>query len=125
MPDEQDFQSLFNTYASRDRTEGASGCAALFSPGAELFPPFGLPAAGRTAIAAAHLDGFEDTAEQKSIKVVRKGSSGDLGCCLSQYGEADQGQGTCLNVPERQADGNWPIPRCSLNEMPDAGRIEP
>lgn len=125
MSDEQDFQALFNTYATRYRAADASGCAVLFSPGAELFSPYGPPAVGRDAIEAAHLEWFDEAAQTKRIKVVSAGSSGDLGWCLAHYSEGEQGRGSSLNVLERQASGNWLILRCSLNEMPEALRIEP
>ncbi|MEO1112531.1 MAG: nuclear transport factor 2 family protein [Pseudomonadota bacterium] len=125
MPDEQDFQSLFNTYAKRYRTLDAPGCAALFSPDAELFSPYGPPAVGRAAIEAAHLDWFDEAAGTKTIKVVSAGSAGDLGWCLAYFSEGSDGQGTSLNVLQRQAGGNWLILRCSLNEVPEAGPDAP
>lgn len=125
MPEEEDFQSLFNTYVARYRAADASGCAALFTSDAELFSPYGPPAVGRPAIEAIHLEWFDDAAGTKNIKVVSAGSSGDLGWCLAHFSEGNEGQGTSLNVLQRQASGNWLILRCSLNELSGADPSEP
>lgn len=123
MSDKQEFQSLFDAYAACYRCGNAAGCAALFSHDAELFSPYGPPAVGRAAIEAAHPEWFDADAVDKKIEVTGAGRSGDLGCCLAYYSEGDEGLGTSLNVLQRQTDGNWLIPRCSLNEIPVAGPI--
>nr|WP_319386746.1 DUF4440 domain-containing protein [uncultured Roseibium sp.] len=123
MSGKQEFQSLFDAYAGCYRAGDAAGCAAFFSPGAELFSPYGPPAAGRAAIEAAHLEWFDEDAVNKEIEVTSAGRSGDLGWCLAHYSEGDEGQGTSLNVLQRQAGGNWLILRCSLNEILVAGPI--
>ncbi|WP_422039322.1 YybH family protein [Roseibium sp.] len=121
MSDEQEFQSVFDAYVGCYRSADAAGCAALFSHDAELFSPYGPPAVGRAAIEAAHLEWFDEDAVNKKIEVRGAGRSGDLGWCLALYSEGDEGQGTSLNVLQRQAGGNWLILRCSLNEIPVAG----
>ena len=125
MSGQQEFQALFDIYAARYRAGDASGCAALFSTDAELFSPYGPPAVGRAAIEAAHLDWFDAAAETKSIKVTSAGCSGELGWCLAYFSEGGEVEGTSLNVLQRQAEGNWLILRCSLNNLSDAGPLEP
>lgn len=118
MSDKREFQSVFDSYVACYRVGDAAGCAAHFSPDAELFSPYGPPAVGRTAIEAAHLDWFDEDAVNKKIDVESAGSSGDLGWCLAIYSEGAAGRGSSLNVMTRQAGGNWLILRCSLNEIP-------
>ena len=54
--------------------------------------------------------------EDKELRVVEAGVSGDLAWCLAQYSDG-QDLGTSLNVFQRQADGRWLIRICSLNSL--------
>ena len=113
-----DFQKLFDGYAASYRAGDAAGCASCFVPAAELFSPYGPPAIGRSAIQAIHKEWVKDGAEDKTIVVVNAGSSEDVGWCTAHYSEGATGNGTSLNVLQRQKDGSWLITHCSLNAAP-------
>lgn len=52
----------------------------------------------------------------KQLTVIDAGGAGDLAWCLAAYSEGQAtGDGTSLDVLERQADGAWLIRMCSLN----------
>jgi ketosteroid isomerase-like protein len=111
-----DFQELFEAYVSSYRARDAAGCASVYSSDAELYSPYGPAAIGRAAIEAAHREWVEEGGEHKKIIVMSEGRSGDLGWCMAHYSEGSTGNGTSLNILERQPDGNWLITHCSLNE---------
>ena len=115
-----EYQTLFETYLASYRAGDASGCAAIYTPNAELHSPYGPPAIGRAAIEACHHDwvsGGGGGGENKTIKVLHADRSGDIGWCLAHYSDGLEENGTSLNVLERQADGNWLIRQCSLNDL--------
>lgn len=116
MSVKNEFQKLFDAYVACYRAGDAARCASFFVSGGELYSPYGPPAIGRVAIEAAHRDWVEDGAENKTIEVTGAGCSGNLGWCLAHYSEGSTGQGTSLNVFERQTDGSWLITHCSLNQ---------
>lgn len=111
-----DFQKLFDGYVACYRARDPAGCAAAFSLKAELYSPYGSPAKGRPAIESIHRDWFEEGGDNKQVRVVSAGRSGDLGWCLAHYSEGATGHGTSLNIIERQTSGSWLITHCSLNE---------
>lgn len=96
------------------------GCAALFTEDAELRSPYAAPACGRGAIELLHREWTKEPgSEGKRLLVQEAGSSGDLAWCLAAFSEgAATGDGTSLNVFERQRDGRWLIRMCSLNAEP-------
>lgn len=113
----QTAQELFDAYVTAYRAGDAAGCAAVFTPDGELFSPFGPPVRGRRAIEGTHREWVEEGAENKRIEVIDAGQSGDLAWCLARFSEGDAtGEGSSLNVLERQRDGRWLIRICSLNE---------
>ncbi|NKB52760.1 MAG: hypothetical protein GKR97_11125 [Rhizobiaceae bacterium] len=116
MSFENDCQKLFDSYVSHYRVGDAAGCSSAFAAEAQLYSPYGAPAIGRPAIEATHKEWLADGGEDKQISVLSSGCSGDLGWCLAQFSEVDADSGTSLNVLERQADGEWLITRCSLND---------
>ena len=79
--------------------------------GRVLMPPWN-PLAGASW-------GFRSTQEEssgKQLTVVVAGDSGDLAWCLATYSEGKvSGDGTLLNIFEREANGNWLIRICSMN----------
>ena len=113
-----DFQNLFDTYVAHYRIKDALGCASVFSSQAEMYSPYGPPAIGRAAIETTHREWVELGGENKILKVIGAGCSGDLGWCLARFSEGTTGNGISLNILERQTDGIWLITHCSLNEAP-------
>tara|TARA_R110000787_G_scaffold217044_4_gene325951 strand:+ start:386 stop:739 length:354 start_codon:yes stop_codon:yes gene_type:complete len=109
-------QNLLDDYVACYRTGDAAGCASVYSLAAELYSPYGPPAFGRSAIEATHKEWVGEGAEDKQIKVMSAGCSGDLGWCIAHYSEGTTGIGTSVNVLERQSNGDWLITHCSLNE---------
>ncbi len=116
MPIRNDLQNLFNTYAAAYRAGDATACAAMFVLNGELHSPYAPPARGRAAIETLHRIWTQDAGSDKKLTVIDAGSSGDLAWCLATYSEGQvTGDGTSLNIFERQAEGNWLIRICSLN----------
>lgn len=87
----------------------------VFAPDAEFYSPYGPPSIGRAAPEDTHREWVEDGAENK---VVSAGSSGQIRWCLVEYSEGSTGNGTSLNVTERQSDSTWLITYCSVSEVP-------
>ena len=112
-------QRLFDLYVASYRSGDAAGCAAIFSPDAEMYSPFGPPAIGRDAIAAQHRDWVAEGADTKKLDVVSSGQSGALGGCVATFSEGQTGAGNTLAVLARNAAGDWEIIRCSLTEGKD------
>lgn len=111
----EELQSVYDAYAAAYRTKDAAGCAAIFTDDSEAFSPYAPPARGRAAIEALHSEWVKIGGEDKELRVVEAGVSGDLAWCLAQYSDG-QDLGTSLNVFQRQPDGQWLIRICSLNE---------
>ncbi|RVA57602.1 hypothetical protein EN933_03660 [Mesorhizobium sp. M7A.F.Ca.US.001.01.1.1] len=114
----EELQGFCNAYAAAYRAGEAKTCGAMFTADAELHSPYAPPARGRDAIEALHTawtHGHNEAAEKK-MTVIHAGRSGDLAWCLATYTEAlEVGNGTSVDVFERQADGSWLIRMCSLN----------
>jgi len=111
-----ELQRLYDTYVAAYRAGDAAGCAAIFTDDAELFSPYGPTARGRSAIRQTHEEWTSEGGENKAITVIEAGMSGDLAWCLAEFSEGETtGEGTSLNVLERQPDGGWLIRMCSLN----------
>ena len=54
---------------------------------------------------------MQEGAGEKQLMVVNAGRSGDLAWCLATFSEGQvTGDGTSLNILERDADGNWQDP---------------
>jgi ketosteroid isomerase-like protein len=113
-----EFQKLFDGYVTSYREGDAAGCASCFVPAAELFSPYGPPTIGRSAIQAIHQEWVKEGAEDKTIVVVNAGASQDIGWCTAHYSEGATGNGTSLNILQRQRNGSWLITHCSLNAAP-------
>ncbi len=110
---------LFDQYANAYREGDSERCAAIFTENARLISPYGPTIEGRDAIRKAHLEWTKAGADGKALKVIEAGVSGDLAWCLAEFSEGNgEGQGTSLNVLERQSDGSWLICVSSLNEPP-------
>ena len=113
-----DLQSLFDAYAAAYRASDAGACAAMFTPNGELYSLYARPARGRPAIEALHEIWTQDGGGDKQLTIVHAGSSDDLAWCLATYSEGQvTGDGTSLNILDRQIDGNWLIRICSLNSV--------
>ncbi|WP_068115567.1 YybH family protein [Tropicimonas marinistellae] len=111
-----ELQALFDRYAAAYRAADTEACAAVFAEDAVLISPFGPTAVGRAAIAKTHGDWVNEDAEGKEVAITACGGGGDFAWCLAAYREGDHaGDGTSLNVLERQSDGHWLIRVCSLN----------
>ena len=111
-----DLQNLLNTYATAYRASDATACAAMFVLNSELYSPYAPAARGRAAIEALHHVWTQDGGGDKQLTVIDAGSSGDLAWCLAAYSEGEvTGDGTSLNILDRQANGDWLIRICSLN----------
>ena len=109
-------QALFDLYLSSYRAGDAIGCASVFSLDSELYSPFGPPAIGRASITSIHKEWVEEGGEEKQVKIMSAGCSGDLGWCVASYSEGSTGSGSSINVLAKQPDGSWLITHCSLNE---------
>ncbi len=112
-------QLLLDQYADAYREGDSERCAAIFTQNARLISPYGPTIEGRDAIRQAHLEWTKAGADGKALKVTEAGVSGDLAWCLAVFSEGNgEGQGTSLNILERQSDGSWLIRVSSLNEPP-------
>lgn len=111
-----ELQGLWDIYVAAYRAGDAAGCAAVFTPDAELHSPYAPPARGRAAIEALHGIWTQHATPDKTLTVTEAGGSGDLAWSLSAYSEGEAtGNGTSLSVFQRQAGGGWLIRMCSLN----------
>jgi ketosteroid isomerase-like protein len=81
-----------------------------------MISPYGPTAKGRDAIEAAHADWTSEGGENKKLQILEFGGTDSLAWGLAKFSEGEAtGEGTSLNVFERQTDGNWLIRMCSLN----------
>jgi uncharacterized protein (TIGR02246 family) len=116
MPIRDELQSLFDTYVAAYQASDASACAAVFTSDGELYSPYAPPTRGRPAIAALHRIWTQDGGSGKQLTIVQASGSGDLAWCLATFSEGEvTGDGTSLNILERQPGGDWLIRMCSLN----------
>ena len=110
-----ELQALMNSMAKAYRAGDAPGCASLFTRDGALYSPYAPPALGRDAIDALHRD-WTQGGQNKQLRVIDAGVSGDLAWCHTAYSEGDaSGNGTSLSILERQANGQWLIRICMLN----------
>ena len=110
-----ELQELMNKMVEAYRAGDAARCAALFVPDGMLYSPYAPPARGRQAIEALHRD-WTQGGGNKQLTVIDAGSSESLAWCHAAYSEGEvSGNGTSLNILERQADGHWLIRICMLN----------
>ena len=111
-----DLQKLFDLYAAAYQAGDATACATMFALNGELYSPYAPPARGRAAIEALHQVWTQEGGSSKHVIVIDAGGSGDLAWCLATFSEGQvTGDGTSLNIFERNADGDWLIRICSLN----------
>ena|SRR5438552_2361386 len=118
MSIQDELQSFWNAYAAAYSAGDAGACGAMFTAVAELHSPYAPPAVGRDAIKALHATWTQGHGKEteKKMTVIHAGRAGDLAWCLATYTEGlDVGNGTSVDVFERQADGSWLIRMCSLN----------
>jgi uncharacterized protein (TIGR02246 family) len=112
---DEEMQALMDEMANAYRAGDAHSCAQMFTPDGVLYSPYAFPARGRAEIESLHR-GWTADGTGKQLKVKETSSSGNLGWCLVAYSEGDSaGNGTSLNVVERQPSGKWLIRICSLN----------
>ena len=117
MPLRNELQAVWDAYVNAYRRRDACACADLFAPNAVLVSPFGPAASGQKEIETLHAEWTLEGGENKMIEMIEFGGSDDLAWCLSKFSEGDAaGEGTSLNILERQPDGTWLIRMCSLNE---------
>jgi uncharacterized protein (TIGR02246 family) len=110
----EEMQELMDEMAVAYRTSDARACAQLFVSDGVLYSPYAYPARGRAEIESLHR-AWTDETTRKQLIVMDASSTGNLGWCLAAYSEDDAtGNGTSLNVVERQPDGQWHIKICSL-----------
>jgi ketosteroid isomerase-like protein len=108
-------QGLMNDMARAYRAGDAQVCAQMFVPDGILYSPYAVPARGQAEIESLHRD-WTGGGTRKELKVLDAARSGDLGWCLVAYSEGNAtGNGTSLNVVERQPSGEWLIRICSLS----------
>lgn len=114
----KELQDLLDRYVFAYQKGDARGCAAVFTPDAELFSPFGPAARGRDEIEQTHAEWTSEGGGEKMVKVTLTGASGDLAWCLAEFSEGSATvEGTSLCVFERQKNGDWLMRMCSLNEI--------
>jgi uncharacterized protein (TIGR02246 family) len=107
-------QAFMNAMATAYRAGDAQACAQMFVMDGVLYSPYDFQAKGRTEIEALHRVWTEGLTG-KNLRVIDAARSGEMGWCLVTYSEGDAtGDGTSLNVVERQSDGQWLIRICSL-----------
>jgi ketosteroid isomerase-like protein len=111
-----ELQGVLGSYVSAYRKGDAHGCAAVFTSDALLISPFGPAARGRDEIKAMHEGWTGEGGEDKHMEIVEFGGTNGLAWCLARFSEESAGEGTSLNVFERQPNGAWLIRICSLNE---------
>jgi ketosteroid isomerase-like protein len=73
---------LVNAYLVAYSAKDSDGCARTFTPDGALFSPYGPPARGRKAIAATHLEWFDENEEDKHLEVLEFNENGESGSCL-------------------------------------------
>ncbi len=73
---------LVDAYLTAYNAQDSNGCARTFTPDGALFSPFGPPASGRAAIAAAHSQWFAEVEEDKRLEVQEFHDEGKSGYCL-------------------------------------------
>jgi len=117
----EQLQSVYDAYATAYRNKDPAGCAAVFTRDGEVFSPYAPPARGRAAIEILHSE-WVDIGDNKELRILDAGFSGDLAWCLTAYSDTMEA-GTSLNVFQRQTDGGWLIRACSLNQL--RGETEP
>ena len=111
-----DLQRFFDAYAAAYQASDASACAAMFTSNGELYSPYAPPARGRPAIEALHRTWTHGGGGDKKLIIVHAGGFDNLAWCLATFSEGQvTGDGTSLNILDRQIDGNWLIRICSLN----------
>ena len=112
----EELQKLLDAYAKAYQAGDAAACAKMYTLDGELHSPYAPPARGRSEIEALHRTWTEDVNGEKKLTVVHAGGSNDLIWCLATYTEGHAtGNGTSLNILERQSDGIWLIRVSSLN----------
>ena len=122
---DEPLEALWGAYAEAYNSGDAEGCAAVFAEDGEIHSPYGPPIRGRSGIAAAHAEWFEEGEENKSLTVLRTETSGSLAMCLARYsaevpqagGAPETVGGVSLNTLRRQPDGTYLITVCAL--VPD------
>jgi len=112
----EELQNLLDAYAKAYEAGDALACASMYTPDGELHSPYAPPARGRQQIGELHRAWTHDVGGEKKLTIVHMGSSGDLAWCLATYSEGHAtGNGTSLNVLERQPGGSWLVRISSLN----------
>ncbi len=112
----EELQALLDVYAKAYQAGDALACAKVYTSDGELHSPYAPPARGRLEIEELHKVWTQDASGEKRLTIVHAGSSGDLAWCLATYSEGHvTGNGTSLNVLERQSDGSWLVRISSLN----------
>lgn len=122
--DADQIRALIARYLDAYEARDAAGCAALFTEDARILSPWGPPIRGKRAIAAAHLEWFEDGETNKVMDIADLRIGAALAICLVTYGAdipADDGPtrvfGASLNALCRQPEGGWKISHTSLHEL--------
>lgn len=119
-------QALADGYLAAYARQDAEGCAAGFSGDALMESPFGPPAAGRAAIAAAHRAWFEEPERNKRLDAVEAEAEDALGWARLRWsaevddpetGAPTTAAGSTLAVLRRGPEG-WVFARMML--VPDA-----
>ena len=78
-------QDLIDRYLVAYSGEDARGCAETFTLDGQLHSPFGPAASGRDAIAATHMEWFEEKEEDKRLELTELQLNGDAGHCLLHW----------------------------------------
>jgi uncharacterized protein (TIGR02246 family) len=112
----EELQDLLDAYAKAYQAGDALACANMYTPQGELHSPYAPPARGRSEIEEIHRVWTQYVSGEKKLAIVEADSSGDLAWCLATYTEGQvTGNGTSLNILERQPDGSWLVRLSSLN----------
>ena len=124
--DEAQIRGLIAAYFSAYESRDAAGCTAVYTEDARILSPWGPPVNGQKAIAATHLDWFEEGETNKTMTIEDLRIDGDLAVCLVRNSAdipAAEGParvfGASLNALCRQQDGDWKFSHTSLTELSD------
>lgn len=125
MTDADKIHALIANYLRAYEAHDATGCAATYAEDALILSPWGPPARGRYAIAAAHLEWFEEGEQDKVMTIADLRISGALATCLVAYsadvptdgGGLQKVHGASQNAFAQQPDGAWRITCTSLTEL--------
>ncbi len=122
-----EIERLLEDYLTAYERHQADGCAAAYTLEARLDSPYGPPAVGREAIAAAHRAWFEEPERNKRLDLVEVDLQDQAGHCLLRWSAEVDGPGSTAPATIsgttlatlRRIEGMWQFHRMALVPDPD------